>query len=51
MSIDQDANLEPDDLGANSQISHHKDEKKEDVIGTSNRMQVEDSGSKIDLVF
>lgn len=49
--MDKDATLEHDDLSANPQVSHQEDEKKEEVTGTSDRIQVEDSGSKIDLVF
>jgi hypothetical protein len=45
-----DATLEHDDFSANPHVSHQEDEKKE-VSVTSDRMQVEDSGSKNDLVF
>jgi hypothetical protein len=46
-----DATLEHDDFSANPHVSHQEDEKKEEVSVTSDRMQVEDSGSKNDLVF
>lgn len=51
MIIDKDATLDHDEFSANLQVSHQEDENKEDVSGTSDRMQVEDSVSKIDLVF
>jgi hypothetical protein len=51
MLIDNEATLEHEDFSANPQVSHLEDEMKEEVGGPSDRMQVEDSGSKIDLVF
>ncbi|CAJ2645594.1 unnamed protein product [Trifolium pratense] len=45
-----DATLEHDDFSANPHVSHQEDEMKEEVSGTSDRMQVEDSGSKNDLI-
>ncbi|KEH23408.1 sister chromatid cohesion 1 protein [Medicago truncatula] len=49
MLIDNEATLEHEDFSANPQVSHLEDEMKE-VGGASDRMQVEDSGSKIDLI-
>lgn len=51
MLIDKEATLEHDDFSANPQMSHQEDEKKEGVSANSDKMQVEDSGTKIDLIF
>lgn len=51
MLIDEDATLEHDGFSANLQVSHQESEKKEEVSATSDRMQLEGSGIKIDLVF
>lgn len=51
MLIDKDSTLEHNDFSANPQVSCQEDEKKEDVITTSDKMLVEDSGSKVDLIF
>lgn len=43
--------MDHDGLSANPEVSHKNDDNNEELRGTSDRMQVEDSGSKNDLVF
>ncbi|KAI5428360.1 hypothetical protein KIW84_033375 [Lathyrus oleraceus] len=50
MLIDKDSTLEHNDFSANPQVSRQEDEKKEDVVTTSDKMLVEDSGSKVMLI-
>ncbi|CAK8542549.1 unnamed protein product [Lathyrus sativus] len=50
MLIDKDSTLEHNDFSANPQVSHQEDEKKEEVITTSDKMLVENSGSKVMLI-
>ncbi|XP_058756129.1 uncharacterized protein LOC131629358 [Vicia villosa] len=50
MLIDKDSTLEHNDFSANPQVSRQEDEKKEEVVSTSDKMLVENSGSKVMLI-
>ncbi|KAL5058664.1 hypothetical protein RYX36_030268 [Vicia faba] len=50
MLIDKDSTLEHNDFSAKPQVSHQEDEKKEEVITTSAKMLVENTGSKVMLI-